>query len=176
MSLPIALARFSETGRPVNVVDAPRLRRMRLHLVAMCELNRETWRHIRKETDDDYEWLPHPKQTDYLGLPLTDERIDRWLSMMGQWEGLLKGELLLSGDMIQFVVRDHPRDKTLNVQKLLDDPPADMFNHARIVKGGIDAKFLEPERGRAMFDISAVIAVIQMFDGPLGFAYAARLN
>jgi hypothetical protein len=43
----------------LKVVDAPRLRRMRLHLVAVCELNRETWQYIRKETDDDYEWLPN---------------------------------------------------------------------------------------------------------------------
>ena len=41
-------------GEGLNVVDAPRLRRMRLHLVMVCELNRETWTHIRNEADDDY--------------------------------------------------------------------------------------------------------------------------
>ena len=71
----------------LRVVDAPRLRRMRLHLVAVCELNRETWDYIRKETDDDYEWLPHPKQTDQLGLPLTDAQIDAWLNRCSNGRG-----------------------------------------------------------------------------------------
>ena len=85
----------------LKIVDAPRLRRMRLHLVMVCELNRETWTHIRKETDDDYEWLPHPKQSDQLGLPLSDDRIDTWLRMMVQWEGLLKGERLFPSNWLQ---------------------------------------------------------------------------
>jgi hypothetical protein len=160
----------------LKVVDAPRLRRLRLHLVAVCELNRETWQHIRKETDDDFEWLPNPKQTDQLGLPLTNERIDGWLAMMKQWEGLLKGEWLVPGDLLQAVHTAHPAGKGLNLKKLLDDPPADLFNLNRIHEKGIDAKYLEPEKGRKVFDLQAVFAMIQLFDGPFGFAYAIRLN
>jgi len=160
----------------LKVVDAPRLRRMRLHLVAVCELNRETWEHIRKETDDDYEWLPHPKQTDQLGLPLTDERIDAWLGMMKQWEGLLKGERLLPSALLRLVNADHKEGLGLNLKKLLDDPPADLFNEGRIRKKGIDARYLEAEKGKQVFDVKAVAAVIRLFDGPFGFAYAARLN
>jgi hypothetical protein len=160
----------------LTVVDAPRLRRMRLHLVAVCELNRETWEHIRKETDDDFEWLPNPKQTDQLGLPLTDERIDRWLAMMEQWEGLLKGECLVPDYLLRFVHAAHPAGKGLNLKKLLDDPPADLFNLGRITEKGIDAKYLEPEKGKKVFDLQAVVAVFQLFDGPFGFAYAIRLN
>jgi len=160
----------------LRVVDAPRLRRMRLHLVAVCELNRETWSHIRKETDDDFEWLPHPKQRDQLGLPLSNERIDAWLDMMAQWEGLLKGERLLPSSMIQFVHPGHPGEQGLNVKKLLDDPPTDLLNQARLQKNGIDAKYLEPQKDRKLFDMSAITTLIQAFDGPFGFAYAARFN
>jgi hypothetical protein len=160
----------------LKVVDAPRLRRMRLHLVAVCELNRETWEYIRKETDDDFEWLPNPKQTDQLGLPLTDERINGWLAMMEQWEGLLKGERLFPGDLLKFVHGNHPDGMGLNLNKLLDDPPADLFNQNRIQTKGIDAKYLEPEKGKKAFDVQAVWAVIQLFNGPFGFAYAVRLN
>ena len=134
----------------LKVVDAPRLRRMRLHLVAVCELNRETWDYIRKETDDDYEWLPNPKQTDQLGLPLTDERIDAWLAMMKQWEGLLKGERLVTHGLLQFVNANHPDEQGLNLKKLLDDPPADLFNMDRIRAKGIDAKYLERREGEAV--------------------------
>jgi hypothetical protein len=162
--------------RGLTVVDAPRLRRMRLHLVAVCELNRETWEHIRKETDDDFEWLPNPKQTDQLGLPLTDERIDRWLAMIEQLEGLLKGERLVSSDLLGFLHGNHPNGMGLNLKKLLDDPPADLFNMDRIQAKGIDAKYLESVKGRKTIDFEAVWTVIQMFDGPFGFAYAARFN
>ena len=162
--------------RGLTVVDAPRLRRMRLHLVAVCELNRETWEHIRKETDDDFEWLPNPKQHDQLGLPLTNDRIDRWLAMMEQWEGLLKGERLLPSALLRFGLGNHAKGQGLNLKKLLDDPPADLFNWDRIQKNGIDAKYLEAERGRQVFDVQAIFMVIQAFDGPFGFAYAARLN
>lgn len=160
----------------LKVVDAPRLRRMRLHLVAVCELNRETWKHIRQETDDDFEWLPHSKQTEQLGLPLTDERIDAWLGMMEQWEGLLKGERLVPGWVVKFVHAEHPDGKGLNLKKLLDDPPADLLNSERIRDKGINAKYLEAEKGKPALDINAVLGVFRMFDGPFGFAYAARLN
>jgi hypothetical protein len=160
----------------LKVVDAPRLRRMRLHLAAVCELNRETWDYIRKETDDDFEWLPHSKQTDQLGLPLTDEQIDRWLAMMEQLEGLLKGERLVPAALVSLVHSQHPEGKGLNLKKLLDDPPADLFNHDRIKVKGIDVKYLEPEKGKPEFDGNAVLSVWFLFDGPFGFAYAARLN
>jgi hypothetical protein len=156
----------------LKLVDAPRLRRMRLHMVAVCELNRETWSHIRNETDDDFEWLPHPKQTDQLGLPLTDERIDAWLAMMEQWEGLLNGERLLPSGLLQLVHQDHPTGQGLNVQKLLDDPPTDPLDPAR----PIDKKYLEAEAEKEPFDVMAVLAAMRLFNGPLGFAYAARLN
>jgi hypothetical protein len=160
----------------LKVVDAPRLRRMRLHLIAVCELNRETWKYIRKETDDDFEWLPNPGQTDYLGLPLTDERIDAWLAMMEQWEGLLKGERLLPSWMLSFVHNDHPQDRGLNVKKLLDNPPADLLNQERIREKGIDARYLEREKRKPEFDFRALMAVSRLFNGPFGFAYAARMN
>jgi hypothetical protein len=160
----------------LKVVDAPRLRRMRLHMLAVCELNRETWQHIRKETDDDYEWLPHAKQTDQLGLPLTDERIDAWLAMLSEFEGLLKGERLVPSNLVRLVSPNNEKGQGLNVMKLLDDPPADLFNHKRILEKGIDTKYLEAENGKQVFDLGVVFTVLRLFDGPFGFAYAARLN
>ena len=34
----------------------------------------------------------------------------------------------------------------------------------------------EAEKGKKVFNLNAVIAVIQLFNGPFGFAYAVRLN
>jgi hypothetical protein len=160
----------------LKVVDAPRLRRARLHLVAVCELNRETWKHILAETDDDSEWLPHPKQTDQLGLPITKERIDGWLAMMDQLEGFLKGERLLPSSLILFVHADHKGGVGLNVKKLLDDPPADLLNEKRIREKGIDAKYLEPEKDKKLLDVNVLVATFQLFNGPFAFAYAVRFN
>jgi hypothetical protein len=165
-----------DSRKSLKLADAPRLRRMRLHLVKVCELNRETWTHIRKETDDDFEWLPHPKQTDQLGMPMTDQRIDAWLGMMEQLEGVLNGDRLIPGNILTAVYPDHPVEKGLNLKKLLDDPRPDLFDWNRIKTEGIDAKYLEPEKGKQLFDISAIFAVLRMFGGPLGFAHAARLN
>lgn len=175
--------KIEETGTEIpegyvpflEVVDAPRLRRMRLHLIAVCELNRETWQFIRRETDDDFEWLSHPGQVDQLGLPLTDERIDTWLEMMAQWEGLLKGERLLSRSLLNMVT-SVKQEGGLNLKKVLDDPPVDLLNMERIAEDGIDPKYLEDEEGREVFDFRAIGAMINAFNGPFGFAYAARLN
>lgn len=169
-------AKDADGWQGLKVVDAPRLRRMRLHLVAVCELNRETWTYIRKEVDDDFEWLPLPKQTDQLNLPLSDERINTWLAMMEQWEGLLKGERLLPSGLLQFAFPHHKGGQGLNLRKLLDNPPGDLLNEARIRKNGIDPIYLEAEKGRQTFNVDALMAVIRLLDGPFGFAYAARLN
>ena len=160
----------------LKVVDAPRMRRMRLHLVSVCELNRESWRHIHAENDDDFEWLSHPRQTDQLGIPLTAERIEVWLTMMDQFEQLLKGESLVSSALLSVIDLEHEQKFGLNVKNLLDDPPVDLLNFERINEHGIDAKYLEPQKGRKLLNVQAIVNVWQLFDGPLGFAYAARLN
>lgn len=165
-----------EWGDGLQVVDAPRLRRARIHMLSVCELNRESWRYIRAELDDDFEWLSHPGQKDQLGLPLTDRRIREWLAMMQRWEGLLKGEILLSGRLLSMVFRKHDRNLGLNIKKVLDDPPADLLNIDRIIEDGIDAKYLDVEKDRETIDLPDIVNVWRMFNGPLGFAYAARLN
>ena len=160
----------------VRVIDPPRLRGFRLHLIEVCELNRETWKFIRAETDDDFEWLPHPKQTDMLELPINDRSIDAWLKMMNQLEGLFKGERLVPSSIISFVIPDNKQGMGLNLKKLFDDPPLDIFNQERLAKQGIDQKYLEPEEGRQLLELDVLFGVFQLFNGPLGFARAARLN
>ena len=159
----------------LDVVDAPRLRRMRLHLIAVCELNQVTWKSIRAEQDDDFEWLPHPKQTDQLAMRLRNTDIDNWLKMMEQWEGLLKGETLIPGDWIGVSKKDDV-PYGINIKKVLDDPPKDLLNLSRLGNGEVDDKYLEPMDKSNRFRYAAIIAVNRLASGPGGYLFMARMN
>lgn len=161
----------------LSVTDAPRLRRARLQLISVCELNRETWRHIRTETDNDFEWLPNSKQTDQLGLPITNQQVDAWLGAVTELESLLKGESLIPSSLLIFIDGDDKHaGKGLNVKRLLDDPPLDLLNWKRIQDKGIDAKYLEDEDSGKVIDIAKMFLAFQLFDGPFAFGRAARMN
>ncbi|MHC4406107.1 MAG: hypothetical protein ACYTG0_41245, partial [Planctomycetota bacterium] len=169
------------TGKPGGVhgdvlviADGARLGRFRTHLLAVCELNRETWKFIRAETDDDHEWLPHPMQKGVIGLPVTDGMIDGWLAMVDQLDGLLEGELLLPGWVVRLVAKT-PDGKGLNLKTLLDDPPASLSGN-KLREDGIDAKYLEAEGTEKVFDLVGLSAVWRLFDGPLRVAYMAWFN
>jgi hypothetical protein len=154
------------------IVDAPRLGRVRLHMLAVCELNRETWKFIRAETDDDHEWLPNPKQTAVIGLPVNDAMIDNWLEMMDNLEGMLKGERLFHDPLLdQFV--PNAEGKGLNVKKLLDDPPQ-VLSLQKLMSTGIDPKYLEDKTGRKTVDSQSFQRAFEMFNGL--FNYMAWFN
>jgi hypothetical protein len=156
------------------IADAPRLGRFRKHLVAVCELNRETWKFIRAETDDDHEWLPHPKQKGVIGLPVRNEMIDRWLEMVDQLEGLLKGEKVFPS-WILGLGNIKTEGKGLNLKTLLDDPPPSISSR-KLQEDGIDAKYLEAKGNKKEFDVNALFAVWNLFSGPLGVAYMTWFN
>lgn len=75
------------------VVEPQRLVDVRTRLKAMAALSRESWAAARAETDNDKEWLPNAKQTGAMApLPVTDEMIDGWLRVMGEFEAVLDGK------------------------------------------------------------------------------------
>jgi hypothetical protein len=167
-----------DTKRDDNVLviaDGARLGRFRQHMLAVCALNRETWKFIRAETDDDHEWLPNPKQKGVLGLPVTNERIDRWLELVGILEELFEGERLVSSELLGFL-GTNTQGKGLNLKTFLDDPPPSI-DEAKIRKDGIDPKYLEEPGKKKTFGINEAIRVFGIInDGPFGFAYAAWFN
>ncbi|MBS0241902.1 MAG: hypothetical protein JSS20_06975, partial [Proteobacteria bacterium] len=78
------------------VIEPDRLKAVRTHLVRVMEINAETWRLVRAETDDDHEWLPNAHQKPLAGLPpVTDEMIDGWLKTTALAKEVLNGEKLL---------------------------------------------------------------------------------
>lgn len=155
-----------QTAR-IKVAEPARLARMREHWVQMPKLNRETWRFIRAETDDDDEWLPNAKQKSVIGLPVRDEQIERWLAFMDDLEALLEGKKLLA---VSGLLKTE--GKELNVKKLLDDPPA-AIDVWKILGQGIDAKYLQT--GESV-SLDSLQNVGRMFDASLGGMYILYFN
>jgi hypothetical protein len=154
----------------IDIPEPARLHSFRRHLIAVCELNRESWRHIRAEKDDDHEWLPHAKQAGVLGLPVRDEMIDGWLAAVGEVERLLKGEKV-------FALWGLPKTegKGLNLKAFLDDPPAKL-DVAKIVNQGIDAKYLADLTDKNRYDDGSFDRVLRLFGDGLGMGYMAWFN
>lgn len=75
--------------------EPERMESARQHLLEMIRTSRESWALIQNETDDDAEWLPNPKQTGVLRIPVTSELIDGWHGVLAEMEGLLEGRLLV---------------------------------------------------------------------------------
>ncbi len=151
----------------VRFAEPARLGRVREHFVQVAKLNRETWRYIRAETDNDHEWLPNPKQASVIGLPVNAAMVDGWLEAMAEFEEILEGKKLLPIGLL------FPTDgKGLNVKTLLDDPPASI-EIAKLQAKGVDAKYLE--KGESA-DLNKLVAVLRLFDGNAMGMYMAYFN
>jgi hypothetical protein len=153
----------------IDVVEPARLGSFREHVLKVCELNRETWKHIRAETDDDHEWLPHPKQKGVLGLPVRDDMIDGWLKAMAELEGLFAGRKVFAPAFAGWDGRG------LNLKAWLDDPPKKL-ELLRLFGGGIDHKYLTAVTAENKFDDQALSRVLSLFEDSLSVAYAAWFN
>jgi phage FluMu protein Com len=165
----------------LKMADPRRLRELRRHLVAVCELNREAWEHIRAETDDEFEWLPHPNQNSHLGLPMNEGQIEAWLKTLKQWEELLEGDRLVKSELLQIIIRGHKPGQGLNLKRLFDDPPVDLLSWQGFWnRETIDEKYLETQDGRKTLDLRTLISMrrdlTRLFEGPFAFGGAATQN
>ena len=162
--------KFDSDPNELKVVDAARLRRARLHFVAACELSRMMWKLIRNETDNDYEWLPNEKQTDLLvGLPMSPQRVNTCLVMIEESERLMKGERLLPGSMFGPLIKE---GYGLNLQKLMDDPPAKFWDEKHIQQYG---KYFEVLDSKNQFHGNVVLWLSLLVMNPYEFAFAVRV-
>lgn len=151
----------------VRFAAPERLGKLRQHMLMVCKLNHETWKHIRAETDDDHEWLPHAKQKGVIGLPVTNELIDGWLAAVREVEDLLEGRVLIPGFFLP-----NAEGKGLSLKAMLDDPPTE-FEFERLFNKGPRAKYLAAGKHT---DFGAILRVAEMFRNTLSFAYAAWFN
>ena len=65
------------------------------HLEKVVALSKESWKFILAETDDDHEWIPNPRQTGVLGIPVQEPIIAGWLESMEEVGDILAGKRLI---------------------------------------------------------------------------------
>lgn len=147
------------------LAEPARLRRCRKHVLKVAELNRETWKHIRAESDDNHEWLPNPQQKGVLGLPVQDRMIDGWLAMMGEFEALFEG---------QRTFRSGDNDRGPNLKAIFDDPPEKIdFMQILFAPAELPAKYLSDAKE---VNLRAVFTVMGSFGDASAVAYATWFN
>ena len=107
---------FAMVYGAINVIpDATLTRSARQHFLAMVNENRDFWRQVPLETDNDMEWLPNDTQTSAFGVDLPAGTSEIWLSVLNDGEAVLRGELLIP----------HWRTEPgggINLAKLMDNP------------------------------------------------------
>lgn len=117
-----------------------RWHRTRLHFLQAAKLNKETWDYIRKETDDDHEWLPNARQVSMLGLRVQDRMIDAWLAMWGELEALFDGTKVFPIQQLVGPDKKRKPNEGISFHKLMEDPP-ERINDIR----ELDAKYFTEE-------------------------------
>lgn len=66
------------------------------NLQTVTVLNRQSWKLILAETDNDREWLPNPRQKAVIpNAAVTQPMIDSWLSFINETDVLLAGKKLV---------------------------------------------------------------------------------
>lgn len=89
-----AIAAIHTLDWPVS--EPSRLAGVRQRLLEVLDLSRQNWAAIGEEIDDNYEWLPSPRQTTILpGASIDDARVAAWLVTLDKAEDVLEGRLLL---------------------------------------------------------------------------------
>ena len=80
-----------------EVAEPARMKSALNHFEAMVAQNKDMWKYLMAETDDDHEWIPNPKQTGVIpNVRVTEEMATSWTALMGKIEKLLAGKLLLA--------------------------------------------------------------------------------
>ncbi len=165
-SAKLRTATLGQSGK-IPFFDPKRLSGFRSHLVMVCKLNHETWKYIRAEKDDDYEWLPNPRQKGIFGIPVNDQMIAAWLSMMTEFESVLEGKKLIPIDFLP-----NAGGKGFNLKTFLEEAP-NAIDINEVVAKGISEKYMG--QGDKL-DINVFLRTLQVFDNPLRMGFFAWFN
>lgn len=104
------------------VKEADRMKVALRHLEQMIAQSKESWQWIMAETEDDYNWIPNPKQKGVIpGVRVTKEMVDSWRSFLDEADDLLAGKKLVP------FWRGRAETRGVNLRKVFTDPrPLDL--------------------------------------------------
>ncbi len=137
----------------IHLADFPlkepqRMSSARGHLLEMIRTSRESWVLIDSETDNDQEWLPNPKQTGVLRVPVTREFIDGWHGVLAEMEDLLEGRKLVpfwrdhSGAFFNGRATDVPETgRGVNLKRFFEEPSR--FDLVLLIQGTAALPYVE---------------------------------
>ena len=100
--------------------EPERMVRAMKHLRATLDLSRQSWKAILAETDDDYEWIPNPKQRGAIpNLIVTQLMVDAWLKSLDEAGAILAGTKLAP----RLAAGQPGDDSGVNVGQIFTKPP-----------------------------------------------------
>jgi hypothetical protein len=163
---PFSFAEITDLIAFIHLINFPVAEPKRMaaalgHLEAMVSLSRRSWDLILKETDDENEWIPSPKQTGVIpNVRVTQEMIGGWKMFLSEAEQILKGEKL-----VPFWRGNQARG--VNLRKVFMQPQR--FDLALWVQGTGAAPYLEQG---TLTDPVVWNRLLRVFEGEfIGFAF-----
>jgi hypothetical protein len=146
----------------LSVVEPARMQAALGHIEHMLACSREMWRWALAETDNDHEWIPNPKQKSAVGLTVTQQMIDSWLTFLDEAESIFQGKRL--------VPFWRNSTKGVNLRRVFTEPRT--FDLVLWVQGAAAAPYLEdgPKTRTEVWD-----RLFRTFEGDL-FLFAAWFN
>lgn len=148
------------------VKEPERTRAALAHLEAGVAQGKEMWTYILKETDDDNEWIPNPKQTGVLGIKVTDKMVKTWR------ETLDEAELILQGKKLIPFWRGKSTERGVNLRRVFTEPRT--FDPIEWVQGTAATPYLEKGTLTKLADPRVGRQLNEAFGGPInvvGFGF-----
>lgn len=78
-----------------DVKEPERLKAAHAHFKETVRQSREMWAHALKETDNELEWIPNPRQEGVLPIPMTELMSKDWMRLLDEVDAILDGRKLI---------------------------------------------------------------------------------
>jgi hypothetical protein len=136
--------------------DPMQAARVHRHLQDAIIGNRNFWRLVARETDNNAEWIPNKRQTSALPLDFPPDTGMRWLAVLSDAEAVLTGDLLIPHWTLG-------PDAGINLARLFEDPPT--IDIVGMIQGGTLVPYMEQGR---LVDSTSLRAFQQLVGGDAG--------
>jgi len=150
------------------VVEPQRMEAAIKHLETMAACAKEMWTCYLAETDDDREWIPNPKQTGVVGVPVSRDMIDTWLGVIGEAQEVLAGKRLIP------FWRGHDAQRGVNLRRALLE--SRVIDPVLWVQGTAATPYLEKGPLTRFVDPAMLVRINRVFGGNQFWGFAFWFN